>query len=410
MKKITLSIALASYMFGLTIDEAVTIGLNHSFEVKSVDKELTSNKYEKEALKSNFYPTFGLKYNFSKSNEESFIKSEDDSSFGANLNYNLFNGYIDTNKIKSADSNLKAKEFEKKALMSDIKLSIKEAYIDLLNKIENKAIFEDAVILLQNQAKDAKNFFEAGTIPKNEYLEVQVELASANQNLLKAKSEITLTKAKLERFLGQKVNDDVATLSFSEEANLNENELYKTLLSNRSEIKYFEALKEAKEYSTKAINGEYYPTVDLNLNYERVGDEIIPKGKKLFPTDELKAGVNLNWLLFDGSARSNKIEASKYLTKSIDDKIENLKEELLLQLRDAIEAINLSYAQYKVAKEALNQAKENYKIVEDRYKHSIATTTTLIDARYYLTRAKSEYTQSIYDLHSANAKLERVLE
>ncbi len=410
MKKITLSIVLTSYMFGLTINEAVNTGLNHSYELKAINQEVNSQKYEREALKSNHYPSVELKYNFNSSNEESFIRGKDDSSFNANVDYNLFNGFIDESKISGANANLKAKKFEEKALKADIKLAIKEAYINLLKKIEDKKVAEESVELLTNQAKDATNFYDVGTIPKNEYLEVEVELSSAKMNFLKAKSNVKLAKAKLERYLGKKLNEDITKLEFNRQANLNENNLYKTLINNRSELKYFNATKEANSFATKAIRGEYFPTIDLNLEYARVGDDIFPDGKELFPTDEVKAGVTLNWSVFEGNSRTNRAESKKYITKSIENQIENLKEELLLQLQDTMELISVSYEQYEVAKEALAQAKENYNIVEDRYKNSIATTTTFIDARFYLTRAKSEFIQSIYNLHQANAKLERVLE
>jgi outer membrane protein TolC len=63
-----------------------------------------------------------------------------------------------------------------------------------------------------------------------------------------------------------------------------------------------------------------------------------------------------------------------------------------------------------VARKAIEQAEENYRITANQFQQQVATSTDLLDARVFLTRARSEYNNAFYDLQKAVAEIERVTE
>jgi len=62
-----------------------------------------------------------------------------------------------------------------------------------------------------------------------------------------------------------------------------------------------------------------------------------------------------------------------------------------------------------VTKKAIEQAEENFRITEKRYKERVATSTDVLDAQTLLARAKSDYTNALGDYHISRAQLERAM-
>jgi len=58
-------------------------------------------------------------------------------------------------------------------------------------------------------------------------------------------------------------------------------------------------------------------------------------------------------------------------------------------------------------KKAIEQAEENFRINEERYKEHVATSTDVIDAQTLLTRSKSDYYNALSNYNIAMATLER---
>ena len=54
---------------------------------------------------------------------------------------------------------------------------------------------------------------------------------------------------------------------------------------------------------------------------------------------------------------------------------------------------------------AIHQAKENFRISEERYKQRVDTSTDVLDARTLLSRTQFNYFSALYDLEIAKAAL-----
>lgn len=70
----------------------------------------------------------------------------------------------------------------------------------------------------------------------------------------------------------------------------------------------------------------------------------------------------------------------------------------------------MAKSRLKVAEKAVAEAKEYYRATYQSFKNGLADTTDLLDARYFLTRAKNQHADALYDVQLAIATLERVVE
>ena len=92
------------------------------------------------------------------------------------------------------------------------------------------------------------------------------------------------------------------------------------------------------------------------------------------------------------------------------EELEGLKLSIQLQYEKAVEEFDVSKLNYETAKVSLAQSEENYKIVNNRFKEGLSTTTDLINANYLLTSAKQSFDNAYYDRFLAKAALDRVFE
>lgn len=410
MRYIAIFFTIYSYIFGFTIDEATQKALEYSFKLKSQEAQIDSERDNLEAINSNFYPTLDLSYNYSRSNKSSFISKEEDSTLSLIGEYNLFNGFADKFQALSKEFEIEAKEFNLLAQKSDIILSTRESYIQILKAIETREIYQDEVELLESKLRDSENFYRAGVITKSELLEVKVELSLSRQKLLEANSNIRVHKYNLESLIGESVDiNSLVQVNFKIK-NLKSEELLKISYSNRSELNYLNSLIESLKLNSKVIDSIKYPKLNLAISYNRYGEEFIPDGKENFPTSEAKASLNLNWRLFDGFKREYTKSSNLAIIESLKQDILDLKNSIKLSLLTILESIKLAKERIEVSKLSIEEAREKFNIVDSRYRNQLSTTTELLDAKLYLTQTKSQYLDSLYNLSLNIAKLYRVLE
>jgi len=76
-------------------------------------------------------------------------------------------------------------------------------------------------------------------------------------------------------------------------------------------------------------------------------------------------------------------------------------------VKNAFLLLHEAQAQIQVAKKAIEQSEENYRINSERYREQVGTATAVIDAATILTKARSDYFNALGDFNIGRANLER---
>jgi len=412
-------VILASLLFplpghALTMEKAVAQALENNHRVKDFRQRTEAQRRRVDSGKAPFWPEVEADYTYERrENVFSFFQTRDSSAFTAEIRYNLFRGFSDLNTLKSAQSALDAARYEQKAAEADIALEVKRAYIEVLRTRRNREVAKESVELLERQRRDAELFYRGGLTAKNEYLKVEVELASTRQDLLSAESALRIARKSLGRVIGIPVGEDetIEETFFPDHVGLDEEALARRMLVQRSEIRFLEARRLARERTRDSIRGGYLPAVDLSLTHSRYGETYAFQGldAPLFDSDT-SAKVEAKWNLFEGFRTKNDILAEASEIRAIEERIQDTREELLLQLRTAVEGYGVSAGRITLSRKSVEQAEENYRITESQFRERVATAADLLDARVFLTRARTEYNAAFYDLGLSLATVERVVE
>jgi outer membrane protein len=417
MKRLAVVI-LASLLFplpgyALTMEEAVDMALANNPRAQDFRYRTEAQRSRVDSREAPFWPEVDATYNYSNADTTYSFSTEEASVFTAEIAYNLFRGFSDLNTLKSARSTLDASRYEQKSTEADVVLDVKRAYIRVLRTGKAFEVAREAVELLERQSRDAEKFWRAGLTAKNQFLLVEVSLASSRQDLLQAETNVRIARKALDRAIGFPVGKDtvIEDIAFEKPMDLDEEALSRNMLANRSELKFLEAQFAAREYARDSIRGRYYPSVDLSLSYSRFGEGVALEGlPDPLEDSDTRAMVEAKWNLFEGWRTKNDILAEESEVRAITERIRETKDALFLQLKTAIEEYRVSAGRIELARVGIEQAEENYRITDNQFRERVATTTDLLDARVFLTRARNEYNNAVYNVSLSLAALERVVE
>lgn len=413
MKKINsllLSTLLASNMFAINLDEVLNISLQKNLDIASSEYDYKESKETFNQSKSSFLPKLDLSYSYNNRDEViAGAQIKEDSTGLAKISYNLFNGLSDLSTLNSSKYVKDASRYYLNAMKQDVVLNTKTAYINYLNSKKNLQTQEDSYKLFEKQYLDAKSMYEQGLISKNDLLKVEVNLLDSKQNVVEAKGNLKISKFSLSNILAgyDLSNENIEDLNL---AQLDYKIMENVSLENRSELKALKlSLKSVKELSFGA-NSSFMPKVNASLAYYEYGDNESLNGRAGYPDNQEVINITASWNLYNGSYDASELRKKSIQVKKASIALEKVRLDIKLQYENAITKYEVAKLNYDSSTLALEQAKENYQIVENRFKEGLSDNTDLIDANYLLTTAKQRYSKSYYDKYLAIATIKRVVE
>jgi outer membrane protein len=399
----------------LTMEEAVTFALQNNHRVKQFERLEYSAREDVGVKESAFWPSADLSYSYTdvETSGGSSLFNQDGSVGTAELSYNLFNGLSDLNSLKESRAMAEASSYEADAVAADVVLGTKTAYIGVLRARRDVETAGEGVELLEHQAEDARRFYDVGLFAKNDLLKVEVELASARQDLITAEGNLVVARKGLERTMGQEIVADEVISDIEDMPTLEESSyevLSEEALQRRSELRQLNSLQRAYGYGANAAKGGYLPRIDVSLSHSRYGDNAGLDGRASQYDDEDRVMLSATWNIFSGFSTKHGVAQARYQQEAAQEQLKDTEAQVMLQLKEAIEGYGVARGRLEAAETAVEQAEENYRVTENQFKERLATTTDLLDARFYLTRARSQMNNALYDVHLWTARIERAVE
>lgn len=413
MKQLLIFLSSVSLLSALTLDEAIERAIQLNPTIKEKKALYQSSQEQTDISSAGFKPTLDLSYSYDRySKKANFIGIESASAGDARLGYNLFNGFSDYFNLKSAKENEQAARFTQKAAEADLRYQVSLAYVDYLRSQEQLRVSVETIVLLQQQRDDAQSFYEQGIFAKNDFLQVDVALATAQQSLLQSKRKIRLSFQRLKQLMGGSLEADESIVPLAlQSKSYDPSILHQTMMENRSELKVLQAQHRGLNFEYKQAASPYYPKVDLEAKYQVAGVDPIPDGGPTFQTHDTATGtIKMTWNLYHGNADQAKRASLLSQEQASNERIQTLLLELDYQLEEATQDYTLAQSQIEVSQKALEQAKENFRITKNQFDANIANTTLMLDAQRFLASTQVDYYAAYYALYDAMAKIERVVE
>ena len=300
---------------------------------------------------------------------------------------------------------------DEQAAVNDLVLDVKTAYFNVLKAQRLAEAARQAVELLQAHRNMAKDFFDVGMVPKNDVLRAEVELANGTYNLTKVENALEMTRANFNTVLRRDVNEPVVLEDISELRPFDGSlaDLRKQALEGRPEIKSYAMKTEQADRYVDAARSEFFPAISAVGHYERFGDTPGVSGSPYQDAESWYVGGMLSWNFWEWGRTKYRVDSVKSRRNQVQNALEGMKDQVTLEVKNAWLQLDEARKQVGVTKKAIEQAEENFRMSQERYREQVGTATEVLDAQTLLTRSRSDHAGALADYHIGLARLERAM-
>jgi outer membrane protein TolC len=418
----------------LTLEQSIEIALVKNHTLKMQKEKLEAARSKIGEARSTFFPklTANATYtrldivpymSFQKMNEfmptgtMSFpdrITMGDDDIYGAVLSVQqpIFTGFKVLNGYKIAKYNAKAEKNNYQKTRAELIFDVKKSYYDVLKANQFLKAMQEAVILLKAHINDLNKMYEVALITNNELLKAKVQLSDIEVSKIKAENIVKIASTAFCNVIGIPLTTDInlkseldAGLNFQEEQVSVETAVARAL-TNRPEIRQMDCNLEIGKKLVSMARSDYLPNVVLvgNYNYKRPNREY---ESEFYESWDISLVAQFN--IFDWGNTHYKIANSKHQYMQMEEGKELLKNGIILEVTQACLGLEEAKKRFAATKESVQQAEENYRVTNEKFKQGMVTNTDLLDANTMLTQAKINHITALADYKTAHAKLDKVV-
>ncbi|MCX7823514.1 MAG: TolC family protein [Syntrophobacterales bacterium] len=403
-----------------SLEEAVSEAIRNNSIVQEAMERERAAMWEEKSARADLFPKISFSYEYVRLKEDPyaiFNKMEvgmgplNNYSWNITLTQPLFTGFALETKRRIAELGIKSKVFDRERAILDVIKMVKVAYFRVLLAEKYLRVAEEQEIQLKAHLEDAKLFYEQGLIPQNDLLKSEVAYARAQQEKVSSESALSVARASFNTILRHPIDEkpeleDVTTLTTD---SYNLSSLMEEAFANRPEIRVLNVLLEQAKLGEKLAKSGYYPKVYVFGRYFQQGEDWRATENDYQNSHNASVGLQVNWpFLESGKTRADSARAL-HERLAVAEKMKGLRDSIGLEVKEALEKLNVARRNITTAEKALSQAKENYRITNLQYQQQITTSTEVLDAQTYLTQAQVNYYNALYGYYTTKAELERAV-
>jgi outer membrane protein TolC len=405
----------------LTLEESIETALQQSLLIRAAQEGVLGAEAQKKEALTGFLPKLNTSYSYTWLNQAPTLQipptppirmgTQDNYAWAVEAKQPLFAGGGILANYEASRIGHDISRMDEAAAIQDIVQEVKVSYFNILKAERLLGVARQSLEQLQAHRHVAQNFFDVGLIPRNDLLQSEVQVANGEQSLIRAENGVALAKAKFNTILRRNINDSVQVedILAYRPCDLNVEDCIKTAVENRPEIKS-QALKvdQAKSLVNLA-KSDFYPTVSAVGHYERVGDSPSVSGTPYKDAESWYVMGVASWTFWEWGKTKYRVDASRSRENQAMNLLNNTRDQVALEVKSAYLVMRESEKQVMVAQKAIEQAQENFRINEERYREQVATSTDVLDAQTLLTRAKSDHANALSEYNISHVRLERAM-
>ena len=317
----------------------------------------------------------------------------------------LFDSGRRLNHERGARRMATAADYKTEQARQDLILRVVRGYYGVVVAQENLQAAREALRMAESNEQRTASLEKAGLVVTSDRLSAQVFRAQMKERVIRAQNAVELARAGLARELGLepdalgelegKLSEPAAsekTLAQWEQAAMGE----------RPALRAAELEREAATSQRKLARAEFGPKLGLFANFERDAETLGgPSGTNW------TAGARLEFNLFTGGADRYRLAEAQARERQAGNQLEWFRSGVRLEVREAYLELAAAAERAAAARDAVEQARESVRIVQNRYEAGLTTITELLRAQSAQLEARTGYLAALHDWQVARAGLER---
>ena len=405
-----------------TLDECVKEALANNWKLKAKKEQINQAEYVKNQARASLLPRLSTSYGYKRYgfDQEVFLSafpqpikvgSLNNFEWRGTVTQPIFTGFALISQYRLSELGIDQSELEVQTQELDLALNAKTAYFNILTADMAVETALKAAEALESHAEEARNFYKVGMIPINDLLESEVNASNAKHDLTSTKNGARLARSSFNTLLSRPVNAEVNV----EEIDVHNpekgdfQEYVGIALKNRPEMKLIDVNLLQTDQQIRLSRSKYYPEVVFTWDYIKQGDTASVSGGEYHQASNWEATIGMEWTFWEWGKTHYSVKQQESIKNEVMKTKMDLEEQIQLQVKDAVLHLQTAEENIPITKKAVEQGEENLRVSQERYKAQVSTSTEVLDAQRYLTRARVNYFNALFDYHLARARLLRAM-
>jgi len=323
------------------------------------------------------------------------------------VRYLLLDGGLRNARVRGAEAELMAANFQHNTVLQDVALAVELAYHQRLAAKALVDVAAENVRQAEHNLRLAQARQKSGVSAKFDVLTAETEKANADLALVRARSTERISEGQLSQAMGIHVSEKFDIEDLPQDVHREEladvEQLLQEATQARPELHAALANMAARGADADAAEAEYFPQVSANADYGWRDERFLPTG------DEWTVGLGLELPLFAGYSRTyrqaqawseHEVAAAQY-----ENELRGVELEVWTAYSRLIEAGEAIGA----AKKLVASADESLRVAAGRYQAGAGNIIELVGAQTAQTDAHTQHVQAILGWYMALARLQRTV-
>lgn len=334
-------------------------------------------------------------------------------------NYNLevtqplYRGGKIRHAIRKAELEKQTATLQTAADQAEIKLLLLGYYLDLFNLYKEKEVWQRTVEESRRRLKDIRHMRKEGLVTRNDEIRSQLQLTNDRLALRQTTDNIILVSQQLDLLAGLDEETIILpdTSLFATVPPLAACDTYiRDAYLNYPELSIARHATRLARNELEMTRADYLPALSLRAA-NTLARPLSTTMQDLF-SNNWNIALTLSYSLSSLYQNPPKMQAGRQYIRLRQNAEEQLRQDLRQQVRTAYIKHQEALDRVNALRLSVEQAEENYRIVNNRYKNQLSILTDLLDAsnvrleaELYLTHARTEVLSTYYQLLRASGLL-----
>ena len=398
----------------MTLEQCIDTALQNNRNIKQQVLTRKSKEIAYEQARMNLLPnlnasagqSFMLGRSLTLDNTYQDVNSSQ-TSFNISSGITLFDGLKMKYDIDARKADMMASEADLDKIKSDIELNVTVAFLQVLLYKENKQTLTDQLEMTMQKIEQKTALVNAGKQPEGELYELKAQQAKEEMNLTQTDNNLKLALLDLAQIIELEHFEDLdieipQNLLTAELALLSADEVYRSAVNNRPEIKGAAYRLLSSEKNVAIAKSAFYPTLSFGAQvgtgyYNLNGVPNNSFSQQINENLSTNLGFSLQIPIFNKFDVKNRVSSTKLAVESSRLDMENTKYQLRKTVQQAYQNALAAQSRLAAAQKSEIASKEAYRYAEQKYEAGRASVYELYQAKSNLTQVLSELTQSKYE-------------
>ncbi len=395
----------------VTLDDDVLVARAEEARIRGTEREVRARSLPDLSLSAGYTRNVQqpvIFFNTPEGVQQITIGERNDYQFGLSLTQPLLDfslGPARRAAILSRRSTAAAVE----AARTGAALEAKLAYFTVLLDRELVRVQELALTQAGARLADVEGMVRAGTASEFDLLTAQVEVENLRPALIEARNRLALDRNRLKRAVALPLEAELVltdSLEPPETVDLPaEDELpAERALQERADVEAQRLAVDLYRQNVAAERGAGLPSFDLvaGLTRRASSQELFP-GEEDF-TQSATAGLSVSLPLFDGRARSGRVQQAEAAVDRESFRLRRLEDDVRLEVQQARQDLGAARELIAASRTNVRRAERALEMARTRFRTGVSPQLELSEAELGATRARTNYAEALHAFHVARAR------